>query len=600
MVHEAAEVVALQGRGHRVDREVPAVEVLADRRLLHRRQGSRAVVELGPRGRHVDAAALVDDDRSPEAVVGTTRPPRAPASASPERDAVALDGDVNVEARLVHEHVANGSADEVHALEGLAYGLNRLEHGTQMPEARQSSLGDALRRGRRLLRRAALRARAERRSCVTTPTTSPSAEDGDAADVRARRRAASPRRAACSSAHVTTSELMTLFTGACESPWPIAWSRSSRVTCRRGSSPHRRGCRSGDGAGRATIAWATESSGPDEAGRARHDLGRREPVVGPPAEASQNGTRASASDPLNRRRRLGVAAAAERVRDHGRVEFRARACERRRRRGRPSRRGTRARASVRSTILWARFETPSTYSGHGTRRDEHLDSAASCGSSRRRPARRAARARSSASGVCRYCATIVLAGAPWRRHHASASASRMVVLRVAERAGVLVDAEREDCRLERRDVDLPLGQDRHHRRRERAVLREDEVLRLHPVGRLAGVVVEDDDLDLGVARDLLELAQALRCDGLDHDQPPDRRGVDAAGLGELELVGVQPVELPHVPVQRAGQRDRRARVQPPGGEHGPERVEVRVRVGDDDVHGTKVSPALHQPPLWGT
>ena len=34
--------------------------------------------------------------------------------------------------------------------------------------------------------------------------------------------------------------------------------------------------------------------------------------------------------------------------------------------------------------------------------------------------------------------------------------------RVAERAGVLVDPEREDRRLERRDVDLALGEDAHH------------------------------------------------------------------------------------------------------------------------------------------
>ena len=81
---------------------------------------------------------------------------------------------------------------------------------------------------------------------------------------------------------------------------------------------------------------------------------------------------------------------------------------------------------------------------------------------------------------------------------------------VAERTGVLVDAEREDRRLERRDRDLPLGEDPDHRRRQGSVLRQHEVVGLDPVRRLPGVVVEDDDLDVRIARDVLELAQALR------------------------------------------------------------------------------------------
>ena len=157
--------------------------------------------------------------------------------------------------------------------------------------------------------------------------------------------------------------------------------------------------------------------------------------------------------------------------------------------------------------------------------------------------------------------------------------------RVAERAGVLVDPEREDGRLERRDRDLPLGQDPDHRRRQRAVLREDEVLGLHPVGRLAGVVVEDDDLDGGVARDPLELAQALRVHGLDDDQPPDRVQVDPARLERARARRRAGGRTP----ARSGSGSRRARsrarVEPARGEHAAERVEVRVRVGDDDVHG---------------
>ena len=78
-----------------------------------------------------------------------------------------------------------------------------------------------------------------------------------------------------------------------------------------------------------------------------------------------------------------------------------------------------------------------------------------------------------------------------------------------------------------------------------------------------------------------------------------RRRVDAARLEQLELVRVQAVELPDVPVQRPGQRDRRARIQPPRGQHGRERVEVRVGVGDDDVHASRLDPRGRIPPSGG-
>jgi hypothetical protein len=157
--------------------------------------------------------------------------------------------------------------------------------------------------------------------------------------------------------------------------------------------------------------------------------------------------------------------------------------------------------------------------------------------------------------------------------------------RVAERAGVLVDPEREHGSLERRGLELPLGEDADERRRERGVLRQHEVLGLHPVGRLPGVVVEDDDLDGRVARDALELPEPLGMDGLDDDETADRVEVDATRLDEVELVRVQAVELAHVAVQRAREGDDRAGIEPPGGEHRGERVEVGVRVGDDHVHG---------------
>ena len=67
-----------------------------------------------------------------------------------ERDAVALDGDVDVEVRLAHEHVSNGAADEVHAFEGPAHRLDGLEDRAQGLE-RVELLRDGLRLARRVL-----------------------------------------------------------------------------------------------------------------------------------------------------------------------------------------------------------------------------------------------------------------------------------------------------------------------------------------------------------------------------------------------------------------------------------------------------------------
>ena len=178
--------------------------------------------------------------------------------------------------------------------------------------------------------------------------------------------------------------------------------------------------------------------------------------------------------------------------------------------------------------MCARFETPSTYAGQATgatstsspptewrleRRHERVEERALLFGERRAQ---------------------VLRDHVLARPVAEAPRERLGVPerdpRIAERAGVLVDPEGEDGRLERRHLDLALGEDPDHRRRQRAVVGEHEVLGLDPVRRLAGMVVEDDDLDPGIARDPLELAEALRVHGLDDDQPPDRAEVDPAGL----------------------------------------------------------------------
>jgi hypothetical protein len=88
--------------------------------------------------------------------------------------------------------------------------------------------------------------------------------------------------------------------------------------------------------------------------------------------------------------------------------------------------------------------------------------------------------------------------------------------------------------------------------------------------------------------------------GLDDDQALDLGGVDPPRLRHVELLRVQAVEIADVAVQGSGERDDGIRIQPTGGEHGRERVEIGVRVGDDDLHSKKVRPDLRQPPSWGT
>src|SRR5207245_9232751 len=51
------------------------------------------------------------------------------------------------------------------------------------------------------------------------------------------------------------------------------------------------------------------------------------------------------------------------------------------------------------------------------------------------------------------------------------------------------------------------------------------------------------------------------------------------------LVGVKPVEVADVPVQRAGERDHCVRIEPARGQHRRKGVEVRVPVRGDDFFG---------------
>ena len=69
---------------------------------------------------------------------------------------------------------------------------------------------------------------------------------------------------------------------------------------------------------------------------------------------------------------------------------------------------------------------------------------------------------------------------------------------------------------------------------------------------------------------------------LDDDQAADRADLEPRGLCELELVGVQAVELADVAVQRARQAGDRLRVETTRGEQRREGVEVGVAVSRDD------------------
>ncbi len=104
-------------RGHRVDREVAPEQVLAERRTLDGRKRPGCVVELGARRDDVDPLVVaVLHDRRPEPLVRRRATSESLRERVRERDRVALDGDVDVEALLAEEDVANRAADEVDAL----------------------------------------------------------------------------------------------------------------------------------------------------------------------------------------------------------------------------------------------------------------------------------------------------------------------------------------------------------------------------------------------------------------------------------------------------------------------------------------------------
>ncbi len=216
-------------------------------------------------------------------------------------------------------------------------------------------------------------------------------------------------------------------TGACARSWPIALSRSSRLTAptTRPSSVTNTPlwpCR-----WQSTIASRTLSPGPTVRAGVDITSRARRASRSAPASAPRAFVRASSSP----RRVIADAApswppppSAPASTDASSRSLRLRTTAN----TRPSisTSTTSARASVRSTILCARFEIPSTYSGQRSAATRTSSPPASTGTSASISAFRSLRS-DSARGVCRYCETRSWR-APWRRHQASASTSRWVVV----------------------------------------------------------------------------------------------------------------------------------------------------------------------------
>ena len=196
------EVLALERDGHRVDREVAAEEILADRRLLDARAArpdSRRTRcgswrrRRARRRRQITIAV-------PNFSCGTARPPSAAASARPNAIPSPSTAMSRSKRRLAHEDVAHGAADEVDAVERPSLTAWTASKTAREPLERPQPVGEVRRRG--AAPRPTGSPSARRRSLrVTTPTTVAVRDDRargptsvEASEPLRARRAASPRR----------------------------------------------------------------------------------------------------------------------------------------------------------------------------------------------------------------------------------------------------------------------------------------------------------------------------------------------------------------------------------------------------------------------
>ena len=114
-VEQQAELGRQQRHRHRVDGEVAAMQVLADRRVLDRGQGGRVLVVLGASAGHIDPQGAGNHHRGVELLVGVHAAVQRRRKALGEGDAVTLVGEVDVEAGLLQQQVAHSAAHQVDA-----------------------------------------------------------------------------------------------------------------------------------------------------------------------------------------------------------------------------------------------------------------------------------------------------------------------------------------------------------------------------------------------------------------------------------------------------------------------------------------------------
>ena len=279
----------------------------------------------------------------------------------------------------------------------------------------------------------------------------------------------------------------------------------------------------------------------DEARRARHDLaGGERPAHGARKRREHELARLVERAAVDGRGRLRVAAAAEGRGERGGVELRhagahdaedalvhldeADEAARRPSGRRPCARGSRRRRRTRGQATAVTSTSKPPASCVSSRGDERVEQRALALAERR---------------------VEVLRDHVLPRAVAQAPGERLGVAkrdaRVAERAGVLVDPEREHGRLERRQLDLALGEDRRPAsssgRRPPSGRRSPRAPSRAPPRAWWS---KSDDLDARVARDVLELAQprrrgrsrrrsAARSRRVDASRAPRRRAPPRAG-----------------------------------------------------------------------
>ncbi|OPZ80561.1 MAG: hypothetical protein BWY76_03323 [bacterium ADurb.Bin429] len=153
-----------------------------------------------------------------------------------------------------------------------------------------------------------------------------------------------------------------------------------------------------------------------------------------------------------------------------------------------------------------------------------------------------------------------------------------------EAAGVLVDAQRENRRVQRVHRDARLAQQAHHQRGVGAAGFNARFTRLN--GGLKGrVVVVKDDRHARPADERGEASQPFGVLRLHHDEAGDAVQRHVLRRHQVDEVAMQREELAHVAVRARRQAHQRAGVEQRRRHHAGQRVEIGIGVGDNQVHG---------------